>query len=188
MTVRGWLKRGAVAAAALVLGMVLSIRGASIGAEGLVESAAEEQAGAGAAPLTSARERARTMHSLYAATLEVMHDRYFHGERAMVPARALEDVFAEIARQSQVEARWISVNTKPMSLKHEPQSPFEKRAAKALAAGQEEFELVEDGYYQRAGAIPLHGGCVSCHSGFFSKASESPRFAGLIIRIPLAKE
>jgi hypothetical protein len=185
MTVRWWLKRGAVA---LALGIALAIRGASIGAEGPVASASEEQAGAGAAPLASARERARTMHALYAATLEVMHDRYFHGERAMVPARALEDVFAEIARQSQVEARWISVNTKPMSLKHEPQSPFEKQAAKALATGKAEFELVDGGYYQRAGAIPLHGGCISCHSGFFSKAPESLQFAGLIIRIPLAKE
>ena len=128
------------------------------------------------------------MHSLYAATLDVMHDRYFHGERAVVPARALEDVFAEIARQSKVEARWISVNTKPMSINHEPKSPFEKQAAKELAAGKEAFELVEDGVYQRAGSIPLHGGCISCHSGFFSQGPTSPRYAGLIIRVPLAKE
>jgi hypothetical protein len=28
-----------------------------------------------------------------------------------VPARALEDVFADIAREQKIEARWISVNT-----------------------------------------------------------------------------
>jgi hypothetical protein len=150
--------------------------------------AAQAESPAANESLAKAREQAQTMHSLYAATLEIMHDRYFHGDRAVVPARALEDVFDEIKRQSKVEASWISVNTKPMSVDHEPKSPFEKQAAKELAAGKEEFELVEDGVYQRAGAIPLHGGCISCHSGFFAQAPTTPRFAGLIIRVPLAKE
>ena len=67
--------------------------------------------------IASARERAQTMHRIYAATLEVMHDRYFHDERA--------------------------------------------------------------------GAIRLSEGCVSCHTGFFASAPKTPRFAGLVIRVPL---
>lgn len=140
------------------------------------------------AQVASARERAQTMHSIYAATLEAMHDHYFHGERAIVPARALEDVFSEIARESKVEARWISVNTRAMSLHHEPKSEFEKLAAAALAKGQKEFELVEKDYYQRAGVIPLADGCVACHTNFFGSPPKTPRVAGLVIRVPLARD
>ena len=168
-----WLQN--VRAGAALLGLWLSMLVAAANAQSPI---AEES-------LTTAREKARTMHSLYAATLEVMHDRYFHGERAVVPARALEDVFDEIKRQSKVESRWISVNTKPMSVDHEPKSPFEKQAAKELGAGKEAFERVEDGAYLRAAPIPLHGGCISCHSGFFAQGPTSPRYAGLIIRVPL---
>ena len=136
-------------------------------------------------PLAAARERAKLMHDIYTATLEVIHDRYFHGPRAMVPARAMEDVFSEMKRQSHTEARWISVNLKAMSIDHEPKTAFEKRAAKEIAGGKSEYELVEDGTYRRAGAIPLHGGCISCHEGFFPSNSTTPKFAGLIISIPL---
>jgi hypothetical protein len=131
------------------------------------------------------RERAELMHRIFAATLDVMHDRYFHDSRAVVPARAMEDVFTEMARQSHIEARWISVNTRAMSLNHEPQSDFEKTAAKEIAAGKEVYERVENGYYRRAGAIPLASGCVNCHSDFFKQPPKSPRFAGLVISVPV---
>ncbi|HET6880393.1 MAG TPA: DUF3365 domain-containing protein [Pirellulales bacterium] len=132
-----------------------------------------------------ARERAELMHRIYAATLDVMHDRYFHNNRAVVPARAMQDVFAEIERQSKVEARWISVNTRAMSLDHEPRTEFEKAAAEKIGAGQDEYEIVENGYYRRAGAITLGGGCVNCHTGFFKAPPKSPRFAGLVISVPV---
>lgn len=135
--------------------------------------------------VTAARERAKVMHDLYAATLEVMHERYFHGDRAMVPARALEDVFADIKRQSRTEARWISVNLKPMSVSHEPKTAFEKRAAEEIAAGKDAYEVVEKDVYRRAGAIPLGGECVSCHEGFFKEFTKTPKFAGLVISVPL---
>ena len=135
-----------------------------------------------------ARDRAKLMHDVYNATLTVMHDRYFHDERAIVPARALEDVFEDIAKQSKIKARWIAVNTKAMSVPHEPKSDFEKDAAKELAAGKPELELIEKGYYRRAAPIALTGGCVGCHTGFFGGIPKSPRFAGLVIAIPLDEE
>jgi hypothetical protein len=135
-----------------------------------------------------ARDRAKTMHRVYAATLESLHHHYFHGDRAIVPARAMEDVFEEIAAQSKVEARWISVNTKAMSIGHEPKSDFEKQAAKEIAAGKDSFESIENGIYRRAGAIPLASECVSCHTGFFAGAAKSPRFAGLVISVPVQEE
>lgn len=135
--------------------------------------------------VATARDRATLLHNVYVTTLEMMHDRYFHDERAIVPARALEDVFAELTKQSQIKARWISVNTKPMSIQHEPKSDFEKQAAKKLADGQDGVELVEDGYYYRAGAVPLTSGCIGCHTGFFASPPTSARFAGLVIGIPV---
>lgn len=138
--------------------------------------------------VAEARERARLMHNIYAATLEVMHQHFFKRERSVLPARAMEDVFAEMDRQTKIKAAWISVNTKPMSIHHEPRSDFEKQAAKAIAAGKSEFERVENGVYQRAGAIPLGAGCVSCHTGFFAKAPQTQRFAALVITMPLSEK
>lgn len=136
----------------------------------------------------AARERAKLMHEMYHATLHVMHDHYFHDSRAVVPARALEDVFEEMAFSRKVEAKWISVNTRAMSLRHEPASEFEKKAAEEIGAGKEEYERIENGYYERAAAIPLTAGCINCHVGFFKQPPKSPRFAGLVIRVPVSGE
>lgn len=176
---RRWCVGLALAAFALLPGFLFSAEG-----EPAAEAPAAAQA-SGRVSLEVARDRAKLMHEVYAATLEVMHHRYFHDARAIVPARALEDVFAEMDRQSNVAARWISVNTKPMSLHHEPKSDFEKKAAAEIVAGKPAVELVADGFYRRATVIPLTGGCISCHAGMFAEASKSPKFAGLVISIPL---
>jgi hypothetical protein len=138
--------------------------------------------------VVKAREQAKLMHGIYASTLDVMHHYYFRTDRAVLPARALEDVFADMQSQAKVKARWIAVNAKAMSVDHKPASAFEKDAARAIAAGKSEYEQVADGYYHRAGAIPLGAGCVNCHTGFFAKDQKSPRFAGLVISVPLAKD
>lgn len=135
-----------------------------------------------------ARDRAKLVHNIYASTLRVMHQRYFHGDNAPVPARALEDVFSEIAWRSKVEAKWISANLQPMGVNHEPRTEFEKQAAKEISAGKESFESVEDGYYRRAGAIPLGAGCIKCHAGFLGTAPKTPRFAGLVISMPVDEQ
>jgi hypothetical protein len=136
--------------------------------------------------VTKAREQAKLMHAIYASTLEVMHHHYFRRDRAVLPARALEDVFADLERQTKVKAKWISVNAKTMNIDHEPTSDFEKNAARAIKAGKGEYEMVDGGYYYRAGAIPLTNDCVSCHTGFFAKGPQTQRFAGLVIGVPIA--
>jgi hypothetical protein len=123
------------------------------------------------------------MHQIYTATLNVMHDRYFHADRAVVPARAMEDVFADIERETGSRANWISVNLKAMSINHDPSTEFEKHAAKEIAAGELDVETVEEGFYRRATPIPLHGGCIGCHAGFSAQQSKKPQFAGLVISI-----
>lgn len=135
-----------------------------------------------------ARDRAKLMHNVYAATLDAMHHHYFRRDRSTLPARAMEDVFADVADQTRIEARWIAVNTRAMSLDHEPKSAFDKKAAEEIAAGKGSYELVEKGYYHRAGAIPLSSGCVGCHAGFGAPPSKIPRFAGLVITVPLSTD
>ncbi|GDX12027.1 hypothetical protein LBMAG57_37990 [Verrucomicrobiota bacterium] len=137
------------------------------------------------AAVAVARERAKLLHDIYSTTLDVIHRHYFRPERAVLPARAMEDVFDDMAQVSGDKAQWISVNTKAMSNQHTPKTPFEKKAAAELSAGKEEYEMVENGVYQRAGVIPLRGSCVNCHSKHFSGPIKSPRLAGLVISIPL---
>ncbi len=141
-----------------------------------------------AVSVETARDRAQLLHEVYAATLEVMHQRYFRANRATLPARALEDVFAEIDRQSRVKTGWIAVNTRAMSVNHEAKTDFERKAAAALSAGKTEYERVENGVYQRAGLIPLGAGCVGCHVGFGGPEVKTPRFAGLVITIPVVEK
>lgn len=136
-------------------------------------------------PLAVARDRAKLMHTIYAATLDSLHHHFFRRDRSVLPARAMEDIFAEVDRQSKIKSRWIAVNTTAMSVNHEPKTAFEKKAAAEITAGKTEFEQVDKGYYYRAGSIPLGSGCVGCHTAFFSKDIKTPRFAGLVIAIPV---
>lgn len=160
--------------------------------QGVVASPPTAVAGAadetGRVTVAVARERAKLMHDIYAATLEVLHDRYFHIDRAVLPARAMEDIFAELKRQARGEAKWMAVNLRAMNINNEPKSEFELRAAKEIAAGKGEFEILEDGYYRRAAAIPLAGGCVSCHGGFAREQTRSPKFAALVISLPVVAD
>lgn len=135
--------------------------------------------------LAIARDRAELLQTTHLETLTAMHHRYFHGERAIVPARVMEDVFASLEKQTHVKTHWISASLSPMSINHEPKTDFEKRAASQLAKGTAFVETIENGYYRRAGSVPLGGGCTSCHAGLFASTSTTPKFAGLIISIPV---
>lgn len=136
-------------------------------------------------PLAAARDRAMLMQQMYTATLDVIHDKYFHSERAIVPARALEDVFEALEQANGSSAKWISVNLKAMSINHDPTTDFEKHAARALGEGKPEYESVESGMYRRATPILLNDGCLGCHAGFGSRPSKSQKLAGLVIAIPV---
>jgi len=140
------------------------------------------------AAVAVARERAILLSDVYTTTLDVMHHRYFRQDGPVLPARAMEDVFEGMAGLSGGKANWISVNTKAMSINHEPATVFEKQAAAELSTGKEDYELVGDGVYQRAVAIPLRARCVGCHTKMFSEPPKTPRYAALVISIPLKLE
>jgi hypothetical protein len=173
----------------LVFFIVLSLAGGGDRLHGEPAESAKTEANAEVrVPVGMAREKAKLMHNVYSATLDAMHHYYFHANKAVIPARAMEDVFADVAHRSHATARWISVNTKAMSIDHEPNTDFEKKAAAELSAGKEEFEIVDKGWYRRASPIPLNGGCIGCHTDSFSKRSNAPRYAGLVISIPVNDE
>ena len=138
--------------------------------------------------VSAAKERAKLLHNVYSATLDTLHHHYFHANKSVLPARAMEDIFETLDEESKIKANWISVNTNAMSVHHEPDTDFEKKAARALSRGSEDYERIENGYYYRAGPIALGAGCVSCHTGFFSGQSKTPRMAGLVIGIPVETE
>ncbi|QDV17256.1 hypothetical protein Pan153_18910 [Gimesia panareensis] len=150
---------------------------------------ADENQTAPVMSITEARERAKLAHNFYSATLDAMHRSYFNSATAPVPARVMERMFADVEAEENIKARWIAVNARAMSIDHEPKTEFEKKAAEEIAAGKGEYERVEQGVYQRAGAISLmNHGCLTCHHGF-GKRNTKDRFAGLIISIPVtAKE
>ena len=134
--------------------------------------------------LEEARGRARLLHETIHATLQIVHHRYFREDEGIpVPAFTLKSVFAELATQSKVKLRWLAVNAQAMSVDHEPQDEFEREAAKALAAGQEEFELAEQDVYRHAAAITLKSECLKCHLP--NRKSTEPRLAGLVISMPI---
>ena len=51
------------------------------------------------------------------------------------------------------------------------------------------YEKVDNGSYRRAGSIALGGSCISCHtSASFGPPSSKPKYAGLVISVPVMDE
>ncbi|MBL8865740.1 MAG: hypothetical protein JNK93_09280, partial [Planctomycetia bacterium] len=61
---------------------------------------ADPPAKPGAAPrveprvtIATAKDRAKLLHEVYSATLDSMHHHFFRRDRAVLPARAMDDIF-----------------------------------------------------------------------------------------------
>lgn len=68
---------------------------------------------------------------------------------------------------------WLAVNAKAMNPAHQAKSPFEKKAAEALACGRESYDAVQDKTYRYAGAINLGNQCLKCHLPIFRLSAAS---------------
>lgn len=155
----------------------------------IISAGAEAQNKAEQSPpsVAEARGRAKLLHETIHATLHLVHQQYYREDEGLeLPAAALQGVFRELADGEKVELRWLVVDGQAMNVAHIPKSQFEKDAAKALASGQEEFELAQQGMYRRAGKIALTSECLKCHLP--SRMSASPRSAGLIIAMPIESQ
>ncbi len=137
-----------------------------------------------AAAAKEARVRARLLHETIHGALQVMHRDFFKEEdRGKIPSASLEDVFSELQKTWNVKVAWLAVNAKAMSVDHKPSNPFEKDAARSIAAGAESHEVVEGGTYRYAGAITLGNSCLKCHVP--GRTSLENRKAAVLISMPL---
>lgn len=133
-----------------------------------------------------ARRHTKLLHDTYIATLHTVHRSYFDkDERAIIPARAMEEVFRQIDAETGGKTRWIAVNTPAMNIDHNPKEGFEKDAARELKKGKRDFERVEDGIYLRAGAVSLFASCTKCHLSGLRPQQKVRSLAGLIISMPV---
>jgi hypothetical protein len=175
-----------VVVALLMLGAVVGLVVRGAGAAPPEEKPVQENASQ-ATPATSveeARHRARLLHEAVHATLQIVHHEYYReDEGLLLPASTLKKVFREMANRQKVELRWIAVNAQAMNADHTAETDFEKGAVKALTAGADEFEQMEQGVYRRAGPITLGSDCLKCHVP--SRTSTHDRTAGLIIAMPV---
>ena len=140
------------------------------------------------ASVPEARARVRLLETVYLATLQAMHSRYFDGnDRAPVPSGVLEEVFRRVDFDHKTRSRWISVNTPAMDPKHEPTDAFSKEISLYLKANNNRYEKVVDEKYVSARAITLFSRCQKCHLSALSQQNGGRKVAGLVIEIPPRK-
>ncbi len=169
---------------------ILAIVAIGLGALSNAAPGDEEGEGAKAQPpatVEEARGRALLLHETLHGALQVMHRDFFRAdERDVIPSASLEEVFEVLEDYHGVELRWLGVNARTMDSDHKPRDKFEEQAVQALAAGNPDFDTVEDGRFRFAGAIQLHNECLKCHVPH--RTTLEDRMAGLLINIPLKKK
>ena len=168
--------------AVLLLAVTSPLRTTTAGAE---EAPSESELEPIDPPSTvaEARSRARLLHEVAHGALQVVHRDFFDEENVhAIPSASLEDVFKEMSRSYRVEIAWLNVNTDIVNIDHQPESPFEKEAAKGLAAGKPYVEATDANRYRFAGPIRLASQCLKCH--LKHRTSTADRTAGLVISMP----
>jgi hypothetical protein len=117
-----------------------------------------------AVPPEDARRSVSLLADFYRENLLLTHTTYINGSQqpAAVTTRKL---FAAMTEKGWPEARWLSVNGKPLNVENAPRDPFEKEAARAIRAGEMLVERVEKGRYRAVAAVPFNGACLKCHLG-----------------------
>lgn len=147
-----------------------------------------KEPGSAAPPAPPTREeakaRARLLHETVHGSLLVMHrDLFREDEKFTLPARSLDDVFAEVKARHGVEMAWLAVNADAMDVSHAADDDFEKKAVEAIAAGAEEFDAVEGDRYRFAGRVRLASECLKCHLP--NRTSTEDRAAAVTIAMPV---
>ncbi len=134
-----------------------------------------------------ARERAEVLHDLANEMLRAIHQAYYREDEGLpIPALLMREVFQDLGKRRQVEFRWLAVDTDAMNVDHKPQTDFEKRAVKAIASGEKNFEETADSVYRHVGLVPLTSECLKCHLP--NRRSTKTRSAALLITIPVRAE
>lgn len=140
-----------------------------------------------AIPVQAAPLIAKALHDAMHSALRVSHDRYYREDEGLIiPAAALQEVFADVKKTRNITLRWLVVEGQAMNIDHEAQDDFEKAAVIALIAGKEFHAETTAKRYRRAAPITLSNHCLKCHVP--DRRSTRDRKAGLIVSIPLAND
>ena len=133
-----------------------------------------------------AHVRAQLLHAALHGSLHVMHRDFFRrdGSKA-IPSASLNDVFKAIGGEWHITLRWLASQETAMSLDNEASDEFQRRALKAISAGEKEVTSVENGLFRYAGAIPLQNECLKCHVP--NRTTLEVRFAALEVTMALRK-
>jgi hypothetical protein len=80
-------------------------------------------------------------------------------KRHDIPSSSLEDVFAELKKQWNVEVVWMAVNAKAMSIDHRPKGGFEQAGRPGALDGLSSLPRLDFG--ERRVLLPPIGGATS---------------------------
>lgn len=148
-------------------------------------SVAARQARPPASPPMSPEEARRTVAMLddaYQITLHAVHDWYpTRTGQPVVAATVVRKLQERMAELGWPRSHFLAVNALVMNPDHRPRDSFEKDAITALRSGDERYEKVVGSNLRVATALPLGGGCFSCH---WSDAKIGSR-AAISFEIPL---
>lgn len=115
--------------------------------------------------LERARQEIQMLDALYKNAVISITERYQRGQPAIMVAK---DVFGAMRQAGHHDAKLIDATESPLGVDNDPQSDFERRAARAMRTGESYIEeVVTDGVDRRllaATVVPaVHKRCAECH-------------------------
>jgi hypothetical protein len=114
--------------------------------------------------LEEARQRVAMLDDLYQGALEEVHRWYpVRSGQPIVAATVIKQLQEKMTARGWAKSRFLAVSGVVMHPDHTAKDEFEKRAINELRSGSDRVEAVEGSVLRVATAVPLTGGCVSCH-------------------------
>ncbi len=134
-----------------------------------------------------AKRQAKMLDTLYKTAIVIITENYVDGSEDLAAGDAFQALFKSMKDNGFHEVRLLDATGDPYDSDNEPKTEFEKRAIKALLAGQAIYEQVasEGGkqYLLSATPIPLvMQKCTLCHSHY--EGVKGP-IGSLALKIPL---
>lgn len=116
--------------------------------------------------VTAARRQVQMLDALYKNAVVSITERYQRGQPAIMVAK---DVFQAMHDGKYHSARLVDATGSPLGEENEPDTDFEKKAAKAMQEGKDYLEEVvgegKERKFLAATRVPaVHKRCAECHS------------------------
>jgi hypothetical protein len=99
----------------------------------------------------------------YQIWLEEAHDVYHPRPNQPVAAKIVRELQEKMGKLGWPQSQFLGVNTLVMHQDHQPEDAFERDAVRKLRDSDGRVEQISDGMMRVATAVPLPGGCGTCH-------------------------